>query len=162
MDPFQRTLVIRAEAAKTGRRRTLPLHEDLVAELLRLRAVHAELLGRDPEPTRAGVPVARGARVVQAVEQREPGPAPRARGRGDPATGRRGAPGRPAQPAAHAARRGWPGRASGWCWRRGCSGTADPKLTARVYTHVEVEDLRAAVVPLPGSGLAVGAVKGAG
>ena len=28
-------------------------------------------------------------------------------------------------------------------------GHADPKLTARVYSHVEVEDLRAAVVALP-------------
>ena len=30
-------------------------------------------------------------------------------------------------------------------------GHADPKLTAKVYSHVEVEDLRAAVVALPGA-----------
>ena len=28
-------------------------------------------------------------------------------------------------------------------------GHADPKLTARVYSHVDVEDLRDAVLPLP-------------
>jgi integrase len=41
-------------------------------------------------------------------------------------------------------------------------GHADPKLTARVYSHVEVEDLRAAVVALPGAARKTGASKEAG
>jgi integrase len=30
-------------------------------------------------------------------------------------------------------------------------GHSDPKTTARIYTHLDVEDLRAAVQPLPGA-----------
>ena len=41
-------------------------------------------------------------------------------------------------------------------------GHSDPKLTAKVYSHFEVEDLRAAVLPLPSSALASTAVKGVG
>jgi integrase len=148
LDVFQATLVIRAESAKTGRRRTLPLHEDLVAELLRLRAVHAELLGRDPEPTELvflspeGHAWCRPSNNVNRVLRRvlEAAGIPRLDGEGRKLD-------------LHALRHTAASRLArggvGLVLAQKLLGHADPKLTARVYSHIEVEDLRAAVVALP-------------
>src|SRR5688572_13509585 len=140
--------VIRAEAAKTGRRRTLPLHEDMLAELLRLRAVHAELLGRDPEPTELvflspeGHAWCRPSNNVNRVLRRVLAAAgiPRKDGEGRKVD-------------LHSLRHTCASRLArggvGLVLAQRLLGHSDPKLTARVYSHVEVEDLRGAVVALP-------------
>ena len=161
VDPFQATLVVRAEAAKTGRRRTLPLHEDLVAELLRLKAVHAELLGRDPEPTELvflspeGHAWCRPSNNVNRILRRvlEAGGIPRRDGEGRRVD-------------LHSLRHCCASRLAragvGLVLAQRLLGHSDPKLTAKVYSHVEVEDLRAAVLPLPGTVLVNNVVKGVG
>jgi integrase len=161
VDPFQRTLVIRAESAKTGRRRTLPLHEDIVAELVRLKAVHAVLLGREPELAELvflspeGHAWCRPSNNVNRLLRRILAAAGISRVDGE---GRKLDLHSLRHTAASRLARG----GVGLVLAQKLLGHADPKLTARVYSHVEVEDLRAAVMALPAAVLASSEARSAG
>ncbi|MHC4997119.1 MAG: tyrosine-type recombinase/integrase [Planctomycetota bacterium] len=148
-DAFQLLVVIRPETAKTGRRRVLPLLPDLSEELLRLRAVHEELLGREPEAhdpifrTPEGAAWCRPSNNVNRILQRvlEAAGIPRVDSEGRRLD-------------LHALRHTCASRmaraGAGLVQAQRLLGHSDPKTTARIYTHLDSEDLRAAVQPLPG------------
>ena len=50
VDLHARVLVLRADNTKSGRTRTVPLLDGVVADLVRLRGIYAEVLGRPVEP----------------------------------------------------------------------------------------------------------------
>jgi integrase len=148
-DAFQRLIVIRAETAKAGRRRVIPLPDDMVADLLRLHGVHEELLGREPEldepvfRSPEGAAWCKPSNNVNRILRRvlEAAGIPRVDGdnrRLDLHALRHTAASRMARAGA------------GLVQAQRVLGHSDPKTTARIYTHLDVEDLRGAVVGLPG------------
>jgi integrase len=144
LDAEDRTLRLRAATTKTRRERVIPLRSELVAELLALRPVHQRVRQRLVQP---------GDRIFLAPEGRA----------WDAATTGARRIFRRILERAGIARRDSAGRfvdihalrhtAATVMIRRGVPlavaqrvlGHVSPEMTARVYTHLEVEDLRVAV-----------------
>ncbi|MCK6447904.1 MAG: tyrosine-type recombinase/integrase [Planctomycetes bacterium] len=150
LDIERAVLRLRAETTKAGKQRLIPLHESYVRQLTELRAVHERVRGRPVEPgdrvflTPDGADVSRYSnnlmRLFERLLVRSGIPKLDAHGR---------------KVDVHALRHTVASR----CARNGISliqaqrllGHSDPKLTARTYSHLEVEDLRGAVERLHAS-----------
>lgn len=150
VDLFQRLMLFRADNTKSGKRRVVPLPDDIVGELMRLHAVHRELLGHDPGSSDPVFRTPEGAawckpsnnvnRILRRVLE---------------AAGIPPVDGDQRRIDLHALRHTAASRmaraGAGLVQAQRVLGHSDPKTTARIYTHLDVEDLRAAVQPLPGS-----------
>lgn len=141
IDFDRRVMVLRAENTKSGRERMIPLRDALVVELVALRAAHAGVLARVPS---------KHDRVFLTPEGR-PWPVyttntMRIFDRLLEAAGidRVDASGRKLD--IHALRHSFASRLSrtnaGLVEAQRLLGHSDPKLTAQIYTHLEVEDRR--------------------
>jgi integrase len=144
VDVEQAVLTLRAETTKAGKQRMIPLRLELVAELVALQRVHEDVRGR---------PVDQGDRVFLTPSGEDwpeiSNNAIRIFNRVLARAGilRRDAHGRKLD--IHALRHTTATR----CARSGVPlihaqrllGHSDPKLTAQIYSHVDVEDLRSAV-----------------
>jgi integrase len=143
-DLEQRTLVLRAENTKSKKRRVLPLRQQLASALQDLRRVQARILGREPEgvdPVFLSPEAARwmkatnnAMRLFNRVLKRAMIPRLDAEGR---------------KLDIHSLRHTFGSRLArkgvGLVQVQRLMGHSDPKLTAQVYTHLDVEDLRQAV-----------------
>lgn len=143
-DLVQKTLVLRAENTKSKKRRVLPLRQLLADTLRDLRTAHARILGREPEPTepvfltpeagRCMKPTNNAMRLFNRVLKRA-------------GISRLDAEGRKLD--IHCLRHTFGSRLArngvGLVQVQRLMGHSDPKLTAQVYTHLDVEDLRQAV-----------------
>ena len=147
VDLFGRTVLIRADTAKSGKERVIPIAEDTAASLTALRAVHCKLFGSVPTTglvflSPNGGPWCRPSNNVNRILRRvlDRAGIPRLDDRGRKLD-------------LHALRHTCASRLArakvGLVQAQHLLGHADPKLTARVYSHIELEDLRAAVQPLP-------------
>lgn len=139
-----RTLVLRAETTKSKKRRVIPLREQTVTAFRELRTLHEQIFEdklEDSDPiflSPEGVPWCTATRNVMRIFDRV---LVRAK------IARVDAEGRKLD--IHALRHTFGSRLA----RRGVGlvqvqrlmGHSDPKLTAQVYTHLDVEDLRKAV-----------------
>ena len=145
VDLEARTLRLRAATTKSKKVRVIPLVDIVVADLIAVREIHRALLGRDPGPADhvflgpRGKPVGRAYRrclvpVPGAAAERPASPTP-TRWTSTSTSTRCGTPSPPSSG----------GPASGSRRRRPSSGTPIPKLTAAIYTHLDVDDLREAV-----------------
>ena len=144
VDFEQKTLVLRAENTKSKRRRVLPIHQALVEILRDLKAVHEQVLGREmtpadpvfrtPEAARWCKPTNNAMRTFDRLLARA-------------GIDREDAEGRKLD--IHALRHTFGSRLArkgvGLVQVQRLMGHSDPKLTAQVYTHLDVDDLRAAV-----------------
>ncbi len=157
LDPHRKLVDLRAVTTKSGRGRVIPLREAVVAELMALRTIHQRIRLRVAQPLDRVFLSPDGAdwadyttnarRLLRRIMDRA-------------AIDRFDAQGRVVD--IHALRHTAASRMA----RRGVAlvvtqrilGHSDPKLTARVYTHLEVEDLRAAV---EGGGPGTGAMPAA-
>lgn len=143
-DATQRTIVLRAETTKSKKRRVIPLRQRAVAVLESLRATHEEALGRDLTPAdpvfrtpEAAVwmrPTNNAMRILNRVLERAKIPRLDDEGR---------------KLDIHSLRHTFGSRLArngvGLVQVQRLMGHSDPKLTAQVYTHLDVEDLRKAV-----------------
>jgi integrase len=144
VDFDQKTLVLRAENTKSKRRRVLPIHQALVDTLKESRATHEQILGRavtqsDPvfrTPEAAGWcrPTNNAMRTFDRLLVRA-------------GIARVDVEGRKLD--IHSLRHTFGSRLArngvGLVQVQRLMGHSDPKLTAQVYTHLDVDDLRAAV-----------------
>lgn len=147
VDLDARVLVLRGETTKAGRARAIPLGEALVTDLESLRFAHHRVLGRavesadrvflTPEGSDAPWHTSNLRRIFQRLID-------------DARIDRVDAHGR--QIDIHALRHTFASRLArkgvGIAQAQRLLGHADPKLTARVYTHLGVEDLRGAIETL--------------
>lgn len=144
LDAERRVVTLRAETTKAGRERQIPLRADLVAEILRLRETHALVLRRPTTPRDRIFLSPTGSvwawntvnlmrifvRVLEAagIDRKDQ-------------TGRKiDLHALRHTAATRLARNGVPLAVT-----QRILGHSDPKLTARVYQHLEVDDLRSAV-----------------
>jgi integrase len=141
VDLANRVLTLRAETTKAGKSRSVPIRREFAPELARLRELHARALGRQPEaaehvflsaerrPLRSDTTNAM--RLFDRLLERAGIDRVDALGRKLDIHGLRHTAATKLQrdgvPLAHAQR---------------ILGHSDPKLTARIYGHLEVEDLR--------------------
>ena len=144
LDPVQRTLILRAETTKSKKRRVIPLRGAMVVTLQTLREVHKVILGRDlndadpvfrtPEAAVWMKPTNNAMRLFDRVLVRAG--IPRVDGEGRKLD-------------IHCLRHTFGSRLArngvGLVQVQRLMGHSDPKLTAQVYTHLDVEDLRRAV-----------------
>jgi integrase len=144
LDVGRRTLLLRAENTKAKRRRIVPLGRGLLAELGRLRDLHERVLGRaatgtdpifrTPEAARWSRPTNNAMRIFDRLLTRAEIPRVDAEGR---------------KLDIHALRHTFGSRmarsGAGLVHVQRLMGHSDPKLTAQVYTHLDVEDLRGAI-----------------
>lgn len=143
-DLEQRTLVLRAENTKSKKRRVLPLRQQMVAVLKDLRAVQERILGREPEAVEPVFLSPEAARWMKATNN-----AMRLFDRllKRAVIARVDAEGRKLD--IHSLRHTFGSRLArngvGLVQVQRLMGHSDPKLTAQVYTHLDVEDLRKAV-----------------
>jgi integrase len=148
IDLDRRLLYLRAEHTKSGQSRQIPLLDGLVAELRAVRETQALVLRRPVRPEDRVFLTPAGCAFTVASTG-----AMRVFNRLLIAAGidRVDAQGRKLD--IHALRHSFASRLA----RRGVPlqmaqrllGHSDPKLTARIYTHIEVEDLRDAVEAIP-------------
>ena len=144
LDAQRRCLTLRATTTKSGRSRAIPLRQELLDQLLDLRVIHQNARRRVVQPTDRVLVTPEGAnhdqattgmrRVFRRVLERA-------------GIDRKDALGRVLDihalrhtAASRFARRGVP-----LVHAQRILGHSDPRLTARVYTHLELEDLRGAV-----------------
>ena len=144
VDLRRRTLLLRAENTKARRRRVVPLGGALVAELRRMRGLQARALSAaigdgdrvflTPEGSRWCRPTNNAMRVFNRILVRA-------------GIDRVDAEGRKLD--IHALRHTFGSRmarsGAGLVHVQRLLGHSDPKLTAQVYTHLDVEDLRSAI-----------------
>jgi integrase len=142
IDLDERLMYLRAENTKAGRARTIPMLAELVTELRPLRDLHARMLGREvsaqdhvflsPEGSVWSQPTNNLARVFHRTL--ETAGIHRVDDRGFVLD-------------LHSLRHTYGTRLSRWAvgltQAQKLMGHSDPKLTAKVYTHLEVQDLRA-------------------
>lgn len=156
LDADRLALTLRAATTKAGRTRVIPLPQSLVDELLALRAVHQRVRLRVVQPTDRvflspdGADWAEyttnGRRLLRRVLDRA-------------GIARCDALGRVVDIHAlrHTAATGMARRGVPLVVAQRVLGHASPELTAKVYTHLEVEDLRVAVeggrLPRPARGV---------
>ena len=139
-----RTVTLRAETTKAGRTRGIPIREGLAHELRGLREVHARALGCDPRPTDRVFLTPDGATWCEPTNNimrifdrlLEAARIPRLDDRGLKLD---------IHSLRHTAASRYAARGVGLVHLQRLLGHADPKLTARVYTHLGVEDLRLAM-----------------
>lgn len=143
-DLGERTLVLRAETTKSRKRRVLPMREELAATLRELRALHEQILGRSVEPSDPAFRTPEAAKWMKATNNAmrlfnrtlERAGIPRVDGEGRKLD-------------IHSLRHTFGSRLArngvGLVQVQRLMGHSDPKLTAQVYTHLDVEDLRRAV-----------------
>lgn len=148
VDLQRKLLVVRAESAKSRKQRIIPLRDDLVETLKSLRVVHEEVYGRlptvnchvflSPEGVPWPVPSTNPARILYRVFERA----------GIPRTDLQGFKldlhALRTTCASRMARSGVP-----LVMAQRILGHSSIELTAKAYTHLDVEDLRAAVNGLP-------------
>jgi integrase len=144
LDADQRALTLRAATTKSGRARVIPLPQSLVDELLALRAVHQRVRMRLAQPADRvflspdGADWAdyttNGRRLLRRVLDRA-------------GIARRDALGRVVDIHAlrHTAATGMARRGVPLVVAQRVLGHASPEMTAKVYTHLGLEDLRGAV-----------------
>lgn len=144
LDEGKRTLVLRAETTKSKKRRVIPLRAAMVATLQALKAAHEAILGRDltdadpvfrsPEAAAWMKPTNNAMRLFNRVLKRA-------------GIARLDGEGRKLD--IHCLRHTFGSRLArngvGLVQVQRLMGHSDPKLTAQVYTHLDVEDLRKAV-----------------
>lgn len=144
LDTVRRTLLLRAENTKAKRRRIVPLGRQMLAELSRLQGLHERALGRavtgsdpvfrTPEAARWSRPTNNAMRIFDRLLARAEIPRVDAEGR---------------KVDIHALRHTFGSRmarnGAGLVHVQRLMGHSDPKLTAQVYTHLDVEDLRGAI-----------------
>lgn len=144
LDVEKRTLVLRAETTKSKRRRVIPLRQQMVTVLKEVHTLHGKLIGSEVSPSDAifltpeGVawckPTNNAMRIFDRVL---------ARAKIDRVDGE----GRKLD--IHSLRHTFGSRLArhgvGLVQVQRLMGHSDPKLTAQVYTHLDVEDLRKAV-----------------
>jgi integrase len=156
LDADRMSLTLRAATTKAGRTRVIPLPSELVDELLALRAIHQRVRLRVVQPSDRVFLSPDGAdwasyttnarRLIRRVLDRA-------------GIVRRDALGRVIDIHAlrHTAATGMARRGVPLVVAQRVLGHSDPKLTAKVYTHLEVEDLRVAVeggrLPRPARGV---------
>ena len=151
VDMARRLLVLRAETTKSKKRRVIPLTDEQVARFRQLKVIHESRFGRLPMAedrvflTPTGVPwpwhTANLMRLLDRILE-------------SAGIAKLDAEGRKLD--VHALRHTFGTRLA----RSGVSlakaqrlmGHSDPKLTAQVYTHLDVEDLRDAVEAVPALG----------
>lgn len=141
VDFERRALTLRPETTKSGRERCIPLRDELVRALLALREVHTQIFG--------GV----GERVFLTPDgARWPAPTTNAMRTFDRLLAAAGISrvdehGRKVD--IHALRHSFCSRLArsgvGLAHAQKLMGHADPKLTAQAYTHLDTDDLRAAI-----------------
>ena len=144
----ERALMLRAHTTKSRRERRLPLRDSLVQTLCELRVVHHEVRGRLPSAGDYIFLAPKGGpwlenrwwarkRLLDVLEEA-----------GIPAVDERGH-----KIDIHALRHTFASRLArngvGLAHAQKLLGHSDPKLTAAIYTHLDTEDLRAAVESLP-------------
>lgn len=144
LDLDQRTLLLRAENTKSKKRRVLPLRQQMADVLKGLRVVHERVLGRQvsgsdpvfrtPEAAAWCRPTNNAMRLLNRVLKRAK--IDRVDGEGRKLD-------------IHSLRHTFGSRLArngvGLVQVQRLMGHSDPKLTAQVYTHLDVEDLRKAV-----------------
>jgi integrase len=144
VDSVRRTLLLRAENTKARRRRVVPLGSRLIAVLKKLRALQARACSRTvtdadrvfltPEGARWCRPTNNAMRIFNRILVRAGIPRVDAEGR---------------KLDIHALRHTFGTRmarsGAGLVHVQRLLGHSDPKLTAQVYTHLDVEDLRGAI-----------------
>lgn len=138
------SVTLRAETTKAGRSRTIPIREDIARELAGLREIHERVLGRgigprDPvfrTPDGAGwcEPTNNIMRIFDRLLEIAEIPRLDEQGRKLDLHSLR-----------HTAASRYASRGVGLVHLQKLLGHADPKLTAQVYTHVGVNDLRDAL-----------------
>ncbi len=144
LDCERRTLVLRAETTKSKRRRVIPLRQKMIDLLQGVRVLHEKMAGGEVSPSDEiflspeGVPWCHATRNVMRIFDRVLARAKIARVDGE---------GRKLD--IHALRHTFGSRLArhgvGLVQVQRLMGHSDPKLTAQVYTHLDVEDLRKAV-----------------
>ena len=152
VDLFRRTITIRASNAKSGKERVLPVDEEVAATLTELRALHEELDEADGRVflTPEGRPWCKPSNNVNRILRRvlEAAGISRLDEQGKKLD-------------LHALRHTCATRLArarvGLVQAQHLLGHSDPKLTARIYTHVGIEDLRHAVDSVAGLSLPRGA-----
>ena len=144
LDADRRTLVLRAENTKSKKQRALPLGRGLTKSLSVLRSLHERVLSRpvgktdpifrSPEGVRWPRPTTNAMRLFDRILQRAK-------------IARTDEDGRKLD--IHALRHTFGSRLArkgvGLVQVQRLMGHSDPKLTAQVYTHLDVEDLRSAI-----------------
>lgn len=144
LDCERRTLLLRAENTKSRKQRVLPLGEGLIRSLTRLRRVHGDVLSRpvrdrepifrSPEGAAWPRPTTNAMRLFNRILHRA-------------GIDRIDEDGRKLD--IHALRHTFGSRLArhgvGLVHVQRLMGHSDPKLTAQVYTHLDVEDLRKAI-----------------
>ena len=144
VDPGRRTLLLRAENTKARRRRIVPLGRQLLSDLDVLRELQERVLGRKlgvsapifltPEAARWCRPTNNAMRIFDRLLLAAEIPRIDAEGR---------------KLDIHALRHTFGSRmarsGAGLVHVQRLMGHSDPKLTAQVYTHLDVEDLRGAI-----------------
>lgn len=144
LDAKRRTVLLRAENTKSRKQRVLPLGTALLKSLQGLREMHDQILPRSvgdsdpifrtPEGCRWPRPTTNAMRLFHRVLQRAGIPRIDADGR---------------KLDIHALRHTFGSRLArngvGLVHVQRLMGHSDPKLTAQVYTHLDVEDLRKAI-----------------
>jgi integrase len=148
LDADQRCITLRATTTKSGKSRTIPLRQELLDELVALRAVHQRSRRRVVQPTDRVFVTPDGAdhdaattgmrRLFRRVLDRAGIDRTDVQGRHIDIHALRHTA------ASRFARRGVP-----LVHAQHLLGHSDPKLTARVYTHLGVDDLREAVEGAP-------------
>jgi integrase len=144
VDLDESVLTLRAEITKAGRERQIPLLDELAAALEGLLPIHESVLGRPAGPTDRvfltpeGAPWGRPTNNLGRIYRRLLAVA---------AIPRVDAQGRKLDVHAlrHTAATRMARAGVGLAHAQRLLGHSDPKLTARVYTHANVEDLRAAL-----------------
>jgi integrase len=144
LDAERRTLVLRAENTKSRKQRGLPLGRGLTKSMRGLRSLHERVLSRpvrttdpifrSPEGVRWPRPTTNAMRLFDRILQRAK-------------IARTDEDGRKLD--IHALRHTFGSRLArngvGLVHVQRLMGHSDPKLTAQVYTHLDVEDLRSAI-----------------
>lgn len=144
----QSALTFRASTTKSRKERRVPMRPALVTEIARLRLVHLQVRGRIPTAgdhiflSPRGLPWAKNRRIalIRFYAVLERAGIPRVDERGEKLD-------------IHATRHTFASRLArngvGLAQAQKLLGHSDPKLTAACYTHLDAEDLRAAVEGLP-------------
>ena len=144
LDAERRTLVLRAENTKSKKQRALPLGRGLTKSLMGVWRLHERVLSRplgkadpifrSPEGARWPRPTTNAMRLFDRILQRA-------------GIARTDEDGRKLD--IHALRHTFGSRLArngvGLVQVQRLMGHSDPKLTAQVYTHLDVEDLRSAI-----------------
>lgn len=144
LDAAQRTLILRAETTKSKKRRVIPLRADMVSALRALSTLHEVLLCR---PLNDSDPMFRS--PEGAVLMKPTNNAMRLFNRVLKRAGIARVDGEGRKLDIHSLRHTFGSRlarnGAGLVQVQRLMGHSDPKLTAQVYTHLDVEDLRKAV-----------------